>query len=564
VSRCGLSPSGSWVTDPWRKDVLFSVGVDKVIHDSRSKYQHIQVLSTSSMGRLLVLDGALQCAEGDEASYHEMIAHVPMLRKGAASGGGKRALIIGGGDGGAARELLRHEDIASVDLVDIDAEVMRVSKELLPSVWRHPHSTPESYLPLDDDPRLNVLPLDGLTFVEQGKDSEYDVIIVDASDPVGPGAALYAPSFYAALRRKLRAGGAVAVQGSSFWYLPVCFRTVFHGLKSAFPVVKPYQCFTAIYPGGLWNLQVATLGDDPADVDRQKADSLKGLQFYSSDVHGASFALPPVAHKLLAMRPPTVADASQEVDGIMAFGEAQPAQGWEASVLDALTRALFSTPTVLADQAAPLMTLDADGTLWTTDAAEEFINHLSHAVPGKADIQLQYEHLLAQGYDREAYMFIAQLFEGMTLPEIHRLTHECFEKYTKPKMIPTTCDLVRKALSKGWQVKIVTASPAWVVEPGALALGLRRDDVLGIRVRVDPNGKATKDILMVPLREGKVEAIKAALPASMPTIAAGNSIDDVEMLSLARGVALVVNPSSDAMARLATERGWQLHRYGGA
>lgn len=75
------------------------------------------------MGRMLVLDGALQCAERDEAGYHEMITHVPLCRLGAASGPGKRALIIGGGDGGAAREILRHDDVAAVDLVDIDGEV---------------------------------------------------------------------------------------------------------------------------------------------------------------------------------------------------------------------------------------------------------------------------------------------------------------------------------------------------------------------------------------------------------------------------------------------------------
>lgn len=123
VAKSGLSPDLQWITDPWDRGVLFSVKVDQVLHDVRSKFQRIQVLETPAMGRMLVLDSALQCAERDEAGYHEFMTHVALCRKGAAGGGGKRALVIGGGDGGAAREILRHDDVAVVDLVDIDSEV---------------------------------------------------------------------------------------------------------------------------------------------------------------------------------------------------------------------------------------------------------------------------------------------------------------------------------------------------------------------------------------------------------------------------------------------------------
>lgn len=125
VAKSGLSPDLQWITDPWDRGVLFSVKVDQILHDVGSKFQRVQVLETPAMGRMLVLDNALQCAERDEAGYHEFITHVALCRKGAAAGAGKRALIIGGGDGGAARELLRHEDVASVDLVDIDSEVQQ-------------------------------------------------------------------------------------------------------------------------------------------------------------------------------------------------------------------------------------------------------------------------------------------------------------------------------------------------------------------------------------------------------------------------------------------------------
>ncbi|CAN0562145.1 unnamed protein product, partial [Ectocarpus sp. 12 AP-2014] len=164
------------------------------------------------MGRMLVLDNALQCAERDEAGYHEYITHTALCRKGAAAGSGKRALIIGGGDGGAAREILRHDDVANVDLVDIDAEVMAASKKFIPGIWRHPTSSEDKYVPLDSDSRLTVRAEDGLAFLLDDSREGYDVIVVDASDPVGPGAALYSDEFYASLRRRLKPKGAVAVQ----------------------------------------------------------------------------------------------------------------------------------------------------------------------------------------------------------------------------------------------------------------------------------------------------------------------------------------------------------------
>lgn len=118
---------------------------------------------------------------------------------------------------------------------------MAVSKEFIPNVWRHPKSTTDRHIPLDTDPRLRVHGEDGVAFLADESGNDYDLIVVDASDPLGPGAALYSDEFYALLRRRLRPKGAVAVQGGSFWYLPMVFRTVYHGLKSAFPVVRPLQ-----------------------------------------------------------------------------------------------------------------------------------------------------------------------------------------------------------------------------------------------------------------------------------------------------------------------------------
>jgi len=314
VNDLGLSDDEKWLTDRWANDILWTIRVRRVLREVQSDYQRVQVLDTPRLGRMLVLDGNIQCAEADEAGYHEMIVHPALCRRGARDQiAGRRALIIGGGDGGAAREILRHPDVSRVDLVDIDAEVIRAARELLPRIWQRPHGDG----PLDDDPRFHVHCVDGIGFLEAVKEP-YDLVVVDASDPVGPGAQLYAERFYRLIRGVLRDGGAVAVQGGSFWYLPEVFKLVYHRLSSVFPMVKPLSCFTAVYPGGVWNLHLATLGDDPACVDEARAARLSGCQFYSAETHASAFVLPPVAMELLEQEPLALDEVSARVERLTA------------------------------------------------------------------------------------------------------------------------------------------------------------------------------------------------------------------------------------------------------
>jgi len=242
-----------------------------------------------------------------------MIVHVPLSRKGASASKDKHALVIGGGDGGAVREILRHSDVAQVTQVEIDPAVIQAAKDFLPSIWQHPYlDTGGQPAPLHIDPRLTVLNLDALQYLQERADQKlYDLVIVDASDPIGPGKSLYTTEFYELLKSVLRPGGAVAVQGGSFFWFKGVFNTVYHQLNKVFPMVKPYQCFTAIYPGGVWNLQLATLGDDPQQVDVAKVNAIKTratehLQWYSAETHHAAFALPPNALKVLEDPPMTL------------------------------------------------------------------------------------------------------------------------------------------------------------------------------------------------------------------------------------------------------------------
>jgi spermidine synthase len=308
--RHGISADGKWLTDKWAPHILWTIGLEETLFDKQSAFQRVQVVKTRGLGRMLILDGNLQAAEADEHGYHELITHPALCRKGAGAGG-KRVLIIGGGDGGAAREALRHADVEKVDLCDIDGMVLDAAREMLPTMW----CTPEGGS-LDDDPRFEAHVLDGVKFLQE-TEQRWDLIVVDASDPIGPGTVLYSNEFYSALERCLTDTGAVTVQAGSWFYLPEVLQTVRKGLASVFGRVAAYQCFTAIYPGGFWNLCMATRGDDPLDVDEARAGAIEGTRFYDAAAHRAAFALGPRAAEILAEDPPPLDEVSRTVVTLM-------------------------------------------------------------------------------------------------------------------------------------------------------------------------------------------------------------------------------------------------------
>mmetsp|Transcript_4539 Transcript_4539/g.6438 ORF Transcript_4539/g.6438 Transcript_4539/m.6438 type:complete len:367 (+) Transcript_4539:780-1880(+) len=317
IKRCGLSPDKRFVSDSWLKGVVWSADIKNVIMEVQSAYQQISIVDTVSLGRALILDGALQCAEKDEAGYHEMMTHVPMLRHKA--GKISDILIIGGGDGGIAREILKYKYFERLDMVEIDQVVVDTCQKFLPRVF------PAS---IAQDDRFHLFYEDAATFVTSAESQSYDLIIIDASDPIGPGASLYTPTFYAEIKRLLRREGAVVAQCGSFFYLPCVFRTVYHGLSAHFPVVMPYSCFTAVYPGGSWNLAIATLrpSDRPEKPHSRRirgflADQQEQLSFYDSAVHRAAFdSIPPLARNELAKGPPSIQELQAEFVDI--YGEA--------------------------------------------------------------------------------------------------------------------------------------------------------------------------------------------------------------------------------------------------
>ena len=161
--------------------VGLQIQVDRQLHTEQSDFQRIDVFECEEFGRFLTLDGYMMLTERDEFIYHEMMVHVPLAVLGEKI---KKVLVIGGGDGGCVRELCRYKHIEHIDLVEIDERVVAVCKEYLPGVACSL-----------DDPRVHILYQDGLKYIRRIED-EYDLIIIDSTDPFGPGEGLFTMEFY--------------------------------------------------------------------------------------------------------------------------------------------------------------------------------------------------------------------------------------------------------------------------------------------------------------------------------------------------------------------------------
>lgn len=258
----------------------------------KSDYQKVEVYDTYAYGRLLTLDGLVMTSENDEYVYHEMIAHVPMQLNPKA----KRALIIGGGDGGVARELLRYDSLEEVVMVEIDKMVVDASREFLPTI--------ASEL---DNPRLNLLIDDGINYVKNAADGAFDLVIVDSTDPVGPGEGLFTSEFYIGVHRILSDNGIMITQSESPRYNTKVFQEIYTCYREIFGTdnVHCYLGQIPTYPSGTWSFSFSSKGGvHPVnDLDGTKAHAfaeLHDLDYYDTDVHKAAFALPRYVRKLLA------------------------------------------------------------------------------------------------------------------------------------------------------------------------------------------------------------------------------------------------------------------------
>ncbi|HDF2339212.1 spermidine synthase [Clostridioides difficile] len=277
-----------WYTEEWTENVRFSIKVNKHLFEGKSQFQRIDVFDSDEFGKFLTIDGLMMVTYKDEFIYHEMITHVPM----ATNLNIKKVLVIGGGDGGTVRELSRYPQIEKIDMVEIDKMVVDVSKE---------------YMDICscklDDKRVSLYFEDGVNFVKCAHDKSYDLIIVDSTDPIGPGEGLFSTDFYKDCYRILTDDGILVNQSESpyFDFNAKEMKRANKKLKQIFPISEVYQAHIPTYPSGHWLFGFASKKLNPVknqDRNRWEKLSLK-TKYYNSDIHLGSFMLPQYVKEML-------------------------------------------------------------------------------------------------------------------------------------------------------------------------------------------------------------------------------------------------------------------------
>ncbi len=275
---------GRWVVETLYEEEGFTCAfrADKVLYEEETGQQHLVIFENGLFGRMMALDGITQVTERDEFIYHEMMTHVPIL----AHGNAKRVLIIGGGDGGILREVIRHRSVEHVTMVEIDPAVTDFCKAQLPQISAGAF----------DDPRLNLVFADGAKFVED-TDESYDVIIVDSTDPIGPGEVLFREEFYRAAQARLTPGGVIVTQNGVPFMQGDELKSTMEKFRRLFKVASCYLATIPTYVGGPmalgWGTDDETLKSVPLE-ELEKRYAAAGLttRYYTPEVHKAAFALP--------------------------------------------------------------------------------------------------------------------------------------------------------------------------------------------------------------------------------------------------------------------------------
>ena len=227
----------------------------------------------------------MMTTEGDEFHYHEMIAHVPMMHH----KDPKTVLVIGGGDGGTVREVLKHDTVEKVILCEIDGMVIDACKQFLPTISCEL-----------DNPKCEILVEDAIEYIK-GKENMFDIVLIDSTDPMGPGEGLFTEEFYTNVKRSLKPGGIVAAQSESPFVNKNEIKKMYDLLKKVFPICSTYTSNIPTYPGGYWAWAFCSESVKPLSYldERRCADITKTCKIYNKDYHNARFALPNYLKELL-------------------------------------------------------------------------------------------------------------------------------------------------------------------------------------------------------------------------------------------------------------------------
>lgn len=273
-----------YLTEQQTDHMRLSVRATEVLHYERTPFQELTIVQTPQWGRLLVLDGFFQTNDVDEFVYHEMGAHVPLFTH----PNPRRVLVVGGGDGGMVREVVKHPEVEHVDLVEIDRRVVELAKRYFPRIA----------VALTGNPKVRVNIADGIQWVKE-REAEYDVIIIDSSEPFGPGEGLFTPEFYASVHRCLKDDGIMVAQTESPWVNASIIQRAFAGISRSFPITRLYTCSVPTYPTGLWSFTVGSKKYDPLDARPEARMGGMETRYYTPAIHHAAFQLPPFIEKII-------------------------------------------------------------------------------------------------------------------------------------------------------------------------------------------------------------------------------------------------------------------------
>ncbi|WP_213422190.1 polyamine aminopropyltransferase [Bhargavaea massiliensis] len=267
--------AGLWYTEKQTDNFGITMKIKQTLHVEQTDFQLLEMAETEEWGNMLFLDGMVMTSERDEFVYHEMVAHVPLFTH----PDPKKVLVVGGGDGGVIREVLKHPQVEQAVLVDIDGKVIEYSKQYLPSIAGKLV-----------DPRVDVRVGDGFMHIAESE-NEYDVIMVDSTEPVGPAVNLFTKGFYAGISKALKEDGLFVAQSDNPWFKADLIRQVQKDVREIFPVTRLYTANIPTYPSGLWCFTLGSKKHDPLEVKEERFHDID-TKYYTSELHRAAFVLP--------------------------------------------------------------------------------------------------------------------------------------------------------------------------------------------------------------------------------------------------------------------------------
>lgn len=275
-----------WFGDQYEKENgrYLQIKANKVLEKVLSPFQEITVVDSSSFGKVLVHDGIIMLTEADEAGYHEMIAHVPLC----VHPSPEDILVVGGGDGGTVREILKHKSIKKIDVCEIDQKVIEVCQKHFPALAKSL-----------DHQKVTLYFQDGAQFLQRRMD-QYDLIIVDSSDPIGPGTTLFTKPFYDSLFSALKEDGVAVTQLESLFWHTAFIQKTFSFIKEVFSISRYYYTMVPTYPSGMIGFSFCSKKYHPLDhFLPEKVKGLTDLKYYHEEIHRAAFILPAFVKDIL-------------------------------------------------------------------------------------------------------------------------------------------------------------------------------------------------------------------------------------------------------------------------